>query len=266
MHDINRIGASVKLLQDWIDKGIYKIEDIPDPEMLKGVKRIQYDTYMAGKPQINKQAIADTLNELSFPLYFFDYEGYVSAIPAFDGFAAYEQVPFQYSLHIMEEDASIEHREFLITRPQSNLTLPLIEQMAQDIDRPGTVIAWYSSYEKQRNNKLAELHPQYKDFLDGVNEKMFDLMTIFSSGNYVDPAFCGSFSIKKVLPVIVPELTYKNLHISKGDQASERWEKMISKATPESEKKEIEKDLLEYCQLDTFAMLKIYQYLKNISK
>ncbi len=266
VHDINRIGASSKLLQEWMDMAIYRIEDIPDPEVLKGIKRIQYDTYMAGKPEINKSEIASMLDELAFPLYFFDYEGYVSAIPAFDGFGAYEQVPFQYSLHIMEEDGSIDHREFLITEPKGDITLPLIEQMAKDMVRPGTVIAWYSSYEKQRNSKLAELHPEYKEFLEEINEKMFDLMTIFSSGNYVDPAFRGSFSIKKVLPVIVPELTYKNLHISKGDQASERWEKMIASDTPLKEKEEIKRDLLEYCKLDTFAMVRIYEFLKTLIK
>ena len=266
MHDINRIGASSKLLQEWMDMAIYRIEDIPDPEVLKGIKRIQYDTYMAGKPEINKSEIVSMLDELAFPLYFFDYEGYVSAIPAFDGFGAYEQVPFQYSLHIMEEDGSIDHREFLITEPKGDITLPLIEQMTKDMVRPGTVIAWYSSYEKQRNSKLAELHPEYKEFLEEINEKMFDLMTIFSSGNYVDPAFRGSFSIKKVLPVIVPELTYKNLHISKGDQASERWEKMIASDTPLKEKEEIKRDLLEYCKLDTFAMVRIYEFLKTLIK
>lgn len=264
VHDINRIGASARLLQDWIDTGVYKIEDIPKPELLKGIKKLQYDSYMTGKALINKNEVKRMLGDLIFPLYFFDYEGFISAIPAFDGFAPYEQVPFQYSLHIMEESGAIEHREFLITDPEGDITFPLIESMTKHIDRPGTVIAWYSSYEKQRNIKLAELHPNYKDFLEEINEKMFDLMTIFSSGNYVDPAFKGSFSIKKVLPVIVPELTYKNLHISKGDQASERWERMISPDTPLTEKKQIKKDLLEYCKMDTFAMVRIYQVLKSI--
>ena len=93
---------------------------------------------------------------------------------------------------------------------------------------------------------------------------MFDLMTIFSKNYYVDPAFKGSSSIKKVLPVIVPELTYKSLSISKGDQASERWERMISSNTSEKEKKQIEADLLTYCKMDTWAMVKIYEFLKKI--
>ncbi len=263
VHDINRIGASKKLLTDWIDRGIYKLEEIDKPEKLKGAKRAQYDAYMLGRPVIDQVAIKNELDSLEFPLYFFDYEGFVSAIPMFDGFGAYEQVPFQYSLHTMQEDGSIEHREFLITNPEGDMTRPLVERMGEDLSTKGTVIAWYSSYEKQRNSKLAELHPDYAKFLDEINEKMFDLMTIFSNNYYVDPAFKGSSSIKKVLPVIVPELTYKNLHISKGDQASERWERMISADTPKEEREQIKKDLLEYCKLDTWAMVKIYEFLRE---
>jgi hypothetical protein len=264
VHDINRIGASKKLLTDWIDKGIYSIEDIDKPEKLKGAKKAQYDAYMLGKPVVDPIAIKNELDSLEFPLYFFDYEGFVSAIPMFDGFGAYEQVPFQYSLHIMQEDGSIEHREFLITNPEGDMTRPLVERMGEDLSIKGTMIAWYSSYEKQRNSKLAELHPDYANFLEEINEKMFDLMTIFSKNYYVDPAFKGSSSIKKVLPVIVPELTYKNLHISKGDQASERWERMILADTPKEEKEQIKNDLLEYCKLDTWAMVKIYEFLKTL--
>lgn len=264
VHDINRIGGSKKIFYDWIDKRIFALKDIPNPEVLKGSKRAQYEACLSGLPIIDREAIKNMLNDLEFPLYFFDYEGFVSAIPMFNGFRAYEQVPFQYSLHIMQEDGSLEHREFLITNPQGNLTKPLVDRISKDIDTKGTVIAWYSSYEKQRNDKLADLHPEYANFLNTINEKMFDLMTIFSSSYYVDPAFKGSSSIKKVLPVIAPELTYKNLNISKGDQASERWERMISKNTPQKEKELIKKDLLEYCKLDTWAMVKIYQFLKKL--
>lgn len=266
VHDINRIGASKKILYDWIDRGIYAIEDIDNPDVLTGAKKAQYEACAQGKPVIDHKAIKKALDELVFPLHFFDYEGFVSAIPMFDGFGAYEQIPFQYSLHIMQEDGSIEHKEFLITDPKGDLTRPLVERMKQDIDPNGTVIAWYSSYEKQRNTKLAELHPDYAKFLEDINENMFDLMTIFSENNYVDPAFKGSSSIKRVLPVIVPELTYKNLNIHKGDQASERWEKMISPDTSEEEKQKIKNDLLEYCKLDTWAMVKIYNILRDLIK
>lgn len=264
VHDINRIGGSKKLFYDWIDRGIYALEDIDNPEALTGSKKAQYDAYMAGKPLIDHEAIKKTLDELAFPIYFFDYEGYSSAIPRFSGFGAYEQVPFQYSLHILHKDGEMEHKEFLITEPAKDLTLPLIERMREDFGDIGSVISWYKSYESQRNNKLAELHPNHADFLESLNDRMFDLMTIFSENLYVDARFKGSASIKNVLPVLVPELTYKVLNVQKGDQAVERWEKMINLNTPKEEKEQIAKDLLEYCALDTMAMVKIYAFLKQL--
>lgn len=264
VHDINRIGGSKKLFYDWIDRSIYALEDIDNPEALKGSKKAQYDAYMAGKPLIERETIKEVLNKLVFPLYFFDYEGYSSAIPRFSGFGAYEQVPFQYSLHILHEDGEMEHKEFLITEPAKDLTLPLIERMREDIGDIGSVISWYKSYESQRNNKLAELHPDHAHFLESLNDRMFDLMTIFSENLYVDARFKGSASIKNVLPVLVPELTYKALNVQKGDQAVERWEKMINPNTPKEEKEQIAKDLLEYCKLDTWAMVEIYRVLKKL--
>jgi hypothetical protein len=264
VHDINRIGGSKKLFYDWIDRSIYALEDIDNPEALTGSKKAQYNAYMAGKPIIDQEAIREALNELILPLYFFDYEGYSSAIPRFNGFGAYEQVPFQYSLHILHEDGEMDHKEFLITEPTKDLTLPLIERMREDFGDTGSVISWYKSYESQRNNKLAELHPSHADFLESLNDRMFDLMTIFSENLYVDARFKGSASIKNVLPVLVPELTYKVLNVQKGDQAVERWEKMINPNTPKEEKEQIAKDLLEYCALDTMAMVKIYRFLQQL--
>jgi hypothetical protein len=264
VHDINRIGGSKKLFYDWIDRGVYSLEDIDNPEKLKGAKKLQYEAYIAGKPLINHEGISEMLGELHFPLQFFDYEGYSSAIPRFAGFGAYEQVPFQYSLHTMYEDGTLEHKEFLVREPVGDFTLPLIERMHKDMDPSGTVISWYSTYEKQRNNKLAELHPEFAEFIERMNDGMFDLMTVFSKGFYVDSLFKGSASIKRVLPVIVPELTYKALGIQKGDQAIERWEKMIDEKTSLKEKEQIAKDLLEYCKLDTFAMVAIYRFLKGL--
>ncbi len=264
VHDINRIGGSKKLFYDWIDRGIYSLDDIDNSENLKGMKRAQYDAYVLGKPLIDRKKMKSLLGALEFPLYFFDYEGYSSAIPRFDGFGAYEQVPFQYSLHILHEDGRLDHREYLIIEPTQDLTLGLVKRMREDIGDEGNVISWYCSYEAQRNDKLAELHPEYAIFLMDVNDRMFDLMTIFSKGYYVDARFKGSASIKNVLPVIVPDLSYKALGVQKGDEAVERWEKMIDDSTPQEEKDKIAKDLLEYCKLDTLAMVEIYRFLRMI--
>jgi hypothetical protein len=266
VHDINRIGSNKKLLYDLMDRRIFKLEDIDRPDMLTGAKKAQYDAYMSKKAIVDKDEIAEILSKLKFPLQFFDYEGFISAIPVFDDFGPYEQVPFQYSLHIMQEDGGIDHKEFIISETKSDLTQSLVKQMIKDIDSSKSTIVWHMDYEKNRNKKLAKLHPEYKNFLEEMNDNIFDLKTIFSKNYYVDHRFKGSASIKNVLPVLIPELSYETLNIRKGDQASERWEKMIHQDTSKEEKEKIRNDLLEYCQLDTWAMVKIYNYLIKIIK
>jgi hypothetical protein len=266
VHDINRIGSNKKLLYDLMDRRIFKLEDIDRPDMLTGAKKAQYDAYMSKKAIVDKDEIAEILSKLKFPLQFFDYEGFISAIPVFDDFGPYEQVPFQYSLHIMQEGGSIDHKEFIISETKSDLTQSLVKQMIKDIDSSKSTIVWHMDYEKNRNKKLAKLHPEYKNFLEEMNDNIFDLKTIFSKNYYVDHRFKGSASIKNVLPVLIPELSYETLNIRKGDQASERWEKMIHQDTSKEEKEKIRNDLLEYCQLDTWAMVKIYNYLIKIIK
>lgn len=264
VHDINRIGSNKKLLYDLMDRRIFKLEDIDRPDMLTGAKKAQYDAYMSKKAIVDKDEIAEILSKLKFPLQFFDYEGFISAIPVFDDFGPYEQVPFQYSLHIMQEDGGIDHKEFIISETKSDLTQSLVKQMIKDIDSSKSTIVWHMDYEKNRNKKLAKLHPEYKNFLEEMNDNIFDLKTIFSKNYYVDHRFKGSASIKNVLPVLIPELSYETLNIRKGDQASERWEKMIHQDTSKEEKDKIRNDLLEYCQLDTWAMVRIYKYLNDL--
>lgn len=264
VHDINRIGSNKKLLYDLMDRRIFKLEDIDRPDMLTGAKKAQYDAYMSKKAIVDKDEIAEILSKLKFPLQFFDYEGFISAIPVFDDFGPYEQVPFQYSLHIMQEDGGIDHKEFIISETKSDLTQSLVKQMIKDIDSSKSTIVWHMDYEKNRNKKLAKLHPEYKNFLEEMNDNIFDLKTIFSKNYYVDHRFKGSASIKNVLPVLIPELSYETLNIRKGDQASERWEKMIHQDTSKEEKEKIRNDLLEYCQLDTWAMVRIYKYLNDL--
>jgi hypothetical protein len=265
VHDICRIGASKNLFYDWIDRGIFKIEDIDNPEALQGAKKAQYEAYMARRPLIDQEAIRNALGALKFPIQFFDYEAYTCAIPKFDGFGAYEQVPFQYSLHVLHEDGTLEHKEFLAKSSAEPIALPLIQQMRTDFDEQGSIISWYASFEQQRNNKLAELYPEYAGFLEAINDRMFDLMSIFSNCFYVDAAFRGSCSIKHVLPVLVPELSYKALKIQKGDQAVERWERLIDPKTSSKVREEIARNLLEYCKLDTMAMVKIFTFLQRLN-
>jgi hypothetical protein len=214
-------------------------------------------------PVINKEQIKQFLGELKYPLYFLDYETLMSLVPYFDGHRPYQQVPFQYSLHILQSaDAELEWREYL-HRDNSDPARPLTEQLIKDIGDNGTVLVWYEGFEKARNKELGDMFPEYKQAMDAINDRVIDLMLPFKNKWYDDPRCEGSASIKKVLPVLCPELSYKNLGIQEGGSAQRLWMEAVLDDKRTNEKEQILADLLDYCKLDTFAMVEIYKVLRR---
>ena len=130
--------------------------------------------------------------------------------------------------------------------------------MKANIGPVGSVLVWYESFEKGRNCELMELHPDEKEFLEDINERIFDLMKVFKK-DYLHPEFKGSASIKKVLPVLVPELSYAELDVQNGTMAIEAWGRTIFEKMDKQEIEEIRSNLLKYCELDTLAMVKILE-------
>lgn len=217
------------------------------------------------KPTINKEAIKDFLGQLKYPLYFLDYETMSGLIPYFDGHRPYQQVPMQYSLHILRSpDAELEHHEFLHSE-NSDPSRPLVEQLISDIGIEGSVIVWFEGFEKARNSELGDMLPEYKEAMEAINDRVVDLIIPFKQKWYDDPRFEGSASIKKVLPVLCPELSYKTLGIQEGGSAQRLWMEAVLDGTREAEKDQILADLLEYCKLDTLAMVEIYSALNGSS-
>ena len=218
------------------------------------------------KPTIQYDEIKQFLNKIQYPLYFLDYETMSSLIPHFDGHRPYQQVPMQYSLHILRSpDAELEHREFL-HRDNSDPSRPLVEQLIRDIDDNGTILVWYEAFEKTRNSELGDMLPEYKEAMEAINDRIIDLIIPFKQKWYDDPRFEGSASIKKVLPVLCPELSYKTLDIQEGGSAQRLWMEAVLDGTREAEKEKILADLLKYCELDTLAMVGIYLRLVEITE
>ncbi len=187
-----------------------------------------------------------------------------SAIPYFDGCSPYKDYPFQYSLHVQDiPGAEVRHLEYLHAEA-SNPMPGLLEQLKTDIGSSGTILAWNMSYEKGCNERMTKFYPKYKDFLDSVNERIEDLMTPFAKMWFVDKAFFGSASVKKVLPALVPELSYKELDVSDGLLARRVWTETILDGKNPDKKQEVLANLSTYCTLDTFAMVKILEELKKL--
>lgn len=253
-----------KTLQNLQNADIQYLKDIPSNFELKLKQKLQVEALRMGRPTIKKAEIKEFLDSLVFPLYFFDYETLSSLVPYFDGMKPYAQYPFQYSLHILDSpDTELKHVEYLHTE-NSNPAEAVVKAMQSHFDDKGSVIAWNMGFEKGCNNTLAEFVPEATEFLADINNRMVDLMVPFSSNWYVDSEFCGSASIKNVLPVLVPELSYKTLGIQEGSAAQRLWMEAVLDGKRDGEKAQILDDLRQYCKLDTLAMVEIYNVLKKL--
>lgn len=219
------------------------------------------------KPKIDKDYIKEIIKALNYPLYFLDYETYQVAIPEIDGTRPYQQLPFQYSLHIIkEEGAAIEHKEFLAEIEDKDFIRHFAENLIKDIPDNGSVIIYNRAFEPARNREIAEMYPDLKDELERINCNMIDFLEPFKQRKYYTKEMQGSASIKYVLPALYQkdsELDYHNLPVvHNGEEASEAF--LSLKGKSKEKQKEIRNGLLVYCQLDTYAMVKIWMKFKEI--
>ncbi|MHA1558804.1 MAG: DUF2779 domain-containing protein, partial [Alphaproteobacteria bacterium] len=265
-HSIYNVHPSERHLNQLLDDNIINLADMP-PEYVGGEKYLlYYKAYQAGEPLIDKKAIKEELSKYEYPLYFLDYETNSQAIPMFDNYRPYQRMTFQYSLHVQEKvGGEIKHYEYLADKYEDP-SLGLAESLSKLIGPKGTVVAWFMGFEAGCNSEMGERYPEYAEFFKNVNSRLMDLMEFFSKGYYVDKNFYGSSSLKKVLPVIAPHLSYEELNIQEGMEASDSWPVLIGNELSEEEKEKLKKDMLAYCELDTFAMVEIYRILKEIGE
>jgi len=249
-------------------KGMKTYDDIPKDFKLNTTQKLQVDTYKTKEPYIDKTIIKDFLDTIKYPINFFDFETFQNAIPRFDSQRPYMQIPFQYSLHILHEDGTMEHKEFLGDE-NSDPRDALITQMLNDITPTGSIVAYNQSFEQSRIKELAQFDTTRKDELLELNERFVDLIVPFRGRGYYHPNFNGSFSIKSVLPAMFPnddELDYKKLgSIQNGGDAMDTFANLYL-LKDKSKKDNIRKDLLAYCHLDTLAMVRIWKKLHEMIK
>ncbi len=220
------------------------------------------------KPKIVKQAISEFMDSLEYPLYFIDYETIMSPIPELDNTRPYQVLPFQYSLHILEdENAKLEHKEFLADIDDEDFVRHFAESMVDNLSGNGSVIVYNKSFESGRVNKeLARMYPDLEEKIEKINANMIDLMQPFKQRQYYTRQMKGSYSLKQVLPALYPdspELDYSNLSgVRDGEEASEAFIHLKGKSPEKQEK--IKEELREYCKLDTYAMVKIYEKFRQV--
>ena len=199
----------------------------------------------------------DFTSGIQYPLYYFDFETIMYGIPVFDYSRPFQQIPFQYSLHVQnEQGGNTLHFEFL-GNGNDDPRETLIKQLIIELGSIGSVFVWNVTFEKNVLKKLAIDFPQYTVEINAIIDRLVDLMPPFRPNKTVfSQAFNGSYSIKKVLPVVVPELSYNDLIIQEGGTASFKYGQMND--LNEAEKDKLRIDLLDYCKRDTFAMVRIF--------
>lgn len=262
--EINEINVNEKL--KLYVEGIVSLEDLLKEDISNEAKQhIEYELYDK-EDYIDKKSIKEFLNTLSEPLYFLDFETFALPIPKYDGTRPYQQVPFQYSLHYIEE-GKLYHKEFLAESGVDPRKL-IAESLVRDIPKNVPVLAYYMSFEKGRIKELAETFPDLKDHLMSIHDNIKDLIVPFKNRSYYAKGMHGSASIKYVLPAMFPNdesLNYKNLElVHNGDETMNIYARLGE--YPKEEQEYIRERLLKYCELDTYAMVKIYEKLKQIVK
>jgi hypothetical protein len=251
VYEINSIGQ--EKLEELSGMGIQAIGDIPETFPLSEIQeRIRLS--VANQQEFISDRLEAELNDMEFPIHFLDFETIGLAIPRYADTRPYQTIPFQWSDHILFENGRLDHREYLCTEdkdPREEFTKTLLDAMGTE----GSIVI-YTSYETGVLKSLMEHFPRHADELQAVIDRFVDLYAIIRR-NYYHPKFYGSFSLKYVLPALVPEMSYENLAIREGMQASIEYLQMIDPETPQDEKDRIKNDLLIYCGQDTLAMVKI---------
>ena len=264
----NLSRISIQKIIPLYDQGVVKLGDITaDISAAANFSQKQLNqisTHRTGQPIVNQQGIASILDKLRPPLSFLDYEAVNYPIPVFHGARPFQQVAFQFSLCILEDEQATEpiKHEHLLTVAKDEALREMIDKLKQVMPASGSIVVWHQGAERSFQNNLANLFPDEREFFEALNQRLFDLETIFSGQHYVHPGFKGKTSLKSVVPVLVSELDYSDLSINEGSQASRMWNQALTETS--DNRQDIFANLLQYCHYDTLAMVRIYQRLKQL--
>ena len=264
-HIFNLYGNKDKAIELY-SEGILSIKDIPDRYDLNLKQQIQLECARTEKAKIDKDEISKFIKKLSYPLYFFDFETFSTAIPFYDGIKPYKRIPFQYSIHVLESiDGKAEHRDFL-ARGLEDPRERLLSDLKQHLGEKGSVVVYYELFEKSVLRELAEAFPGYREWIDSIIQRIIDLYRPFGNFHYYNSSQKGSASVKSVLPAIT-ELSYDGMEIGNGLAASVYFLYICgrydaSESCPaEAEVERIRELLIKYCRLDTGGMIHILRAL-----
>ncbi len=252
-----------RLREELAAAGYRDIRDVPESlEGLSPLQRRVVRSVQTGAPFLDP-ALREELARARAPIHFLDFETCNPALPIVPGTRPFQQVPFQWSDHVLDARGTLRHHEYLHgdrTDPRE----PLARALLETLGREGTIVV-YSDFEGRVLRELAEAFPSMRDDLLALaGDRMLDLHRVIQ-GHYYHPGFMGSFSIKQVLPAVVKDLSYDDLEIREGSQAALAYIQMTDPDARPDHRARLREGLLRYCQRDTMAMVRLYQTLREIS-
>jgi hypothetical protein len=252
---------SGRKLEELISNNIIDPSDVPSGFDLTDRQEIEIRSYKSGQTYFDKERLRKFLDTLRYPLFYLDYETISPGIPLFDNSSPYQQIPFQFSLHVQQKKGgSVEHIEFLHT----DLTDPrpkFIKALVKGCKKKGSVVVYNRSFESRINNELGKTYPEYKKQLDNITGRMVDLIIPFRSRFIYHPKMKGSASLKSVLPAFVKNVGYDDLEIQDGTTASRMYLTYLKNMIGEDQKERIFQNLSDYCELDTLAGVRLMDVL-----
>src|SRR3989344_4065025 len=244
---------------ELLEAEIFSIKDIPDNFKLNEKQEIQRKCANSGKVYINKEKIKQFLKGLKYPLYYLDFETFQTAVPLYDGTKPYQQIPFQFSLHV-NDGKKEKHFEYLHDSKEDPRK-KFLQELIKVLGTEGSIIVFNQSFEIGRLKELTEAYPEHKEWVEAVIKRIGDLILPFRNFDYYNPKQKGSCSIKDVLPAIIGK-SYKDMNINNGGLASVSYFESVFNNV--ANKEQVRKDLLEYCKLDTEGMVWIVEKLMKL--
>jgi hypothetical protein len=264
LFDLPRLSA--KAFQELAPfERLSRIPDpLPKPALLTKPQQEALAVRRSGRPKIHEQELA-TLDTIVWPVYYLDFETASTALPWFAGDAPYEQLPTQYSVHRCDrEDGPHAHADYFAPLDGTDWRESMLVALLDVLGTQGTIVH-YSSFEKQVLNAFATRFPPHTVRIDAIIERLVDLEPVVKKG-YIHPGFRGRSSIKQVLPVMVPTLSYDGMAVAEGMNASALFQLLWEGARPQSEVSEHSANLRAYCALDTLAMLRLHDALLDVQR
>ena len=253
-------GISQKKLDELDAMGIRDIREVPASVSLTALQDRIKKCVITDHEYVS-QDLKDDLRDVAYPVHFLDFETFSSAVPRYAGMRPYQTIPFQWSDHILFEDGAVDHRAYLCEEDKDSRK-EFTQSLLNALGSQGSIVT-YTNYEEDIIKRLVTALPEHREQLLALVGRIKDLHKTISK-KYYHPAFHGSFSLKSVLPAILPEMGYEKLEIREGQLAGLQYMKMIDPSTSTNEKEKIKRDLLAYCGLDTLAMLKIREQLLRL--